>query len=104
LTPIDFQDLLFGFDLQDAAITLCDVRRQFADESLVDSLIDGYGVVRPWPLDDRTLEDALGAARSLNMINLGLNLRRPGLPEFVGRHAALVKQWMVGLAPKATFI
>jgi Ser/Thr protein kinase RdoA (MazF antagonist) len=104
LTPIDFQDLQFGFELQDVAITVCDLRRFYKDESLIDSLKIGYRMVRPWPLDDPSLERALGAARSLNVINLGLNLRRPGLPEFIDRHAALVAEWMAGLAPTTMVI
>ncbi len=103
LTPIDFQDLQFGFDLQDVAITVCDLRRAYHDELLVDALKAGYRTVRPWPLDDPALEQALGAARSLNVVNLGLNLRRPGLAEFIDRHAALVAGWM-GLAVKTPLI
>jgi hypothetical protein len=44
------------------------------------------------------------AARSLNVIYLGLNPRRPGLPEFIDRHSALVAEWMTGLAQPATVI
>ncbi|HEX3089534.1 MAG TPA: phosphotransferase [Ilumatobacteraceae bacterium] len=104
LTPIDFQDLQFGFDLQDVAITICDLRRGYDDESLIDALKAGYRTVRPWPLNDPLLEQALAAARSLNVINLGLNLRRPGLDQFIDRHAALVAGWMSGLATKTPLI
>jgi Ser/Thr protein kinase RdoA (MazF antagonist) len=104
LSPIDFQDLQFGFDLQDVAITVADLRRVYADESLIDALVQGYRSVRPWPLNDEPLEQALAAGRSLNVINLGLNLRRPGLPEFIERHSALVAEWMTGLASKPTLI
>ena len=76
----------------------------YADESLIDALMEGYRSVRPWPLNDQALERALGAARSLNVINLGLNLRRPGLAEFVERHSASVATWMTGLASKPTLI
>ena len=104
LTPIDFQDLQFGFDLQDVAITVADLRRVFHDASLIESLVAGYRSVRPWPLTDEPLEQALAAARSLNVINLGLNLRRPGLQEFIDRHSALVAEWMTGLATQSTVI
>ena len=104
LTPIDFQDLQFGFDLQDAAITVADLRRVFHDESLIEALVAGYRSVRPWPLTDEFLEHALAAGRSLNVINLGLNLRRPGLTEFVDRHSALVAEWMTDLERKSTVI
>jgi hypothetical protein len=59
-------------------------------------------VSRPCHL--QALERALGAARSLNVINLGLNLRRPGLVEFIDRHTALVAEWMSGLEPKTPLI
>ena len=104
LTPIDFQDLQFGYDLQDVAITVADLRRMFPDQSLIESFVDGYQSVRPWPLTDELREHALAAARSLNVINLGLNLRRPGLREFIDRHTALVAEWMTGLAQQSTVI
>jgi Ser/Thr protein kinase RdoA (MazF antagonist) len=103
LTPIDFQDLQFGFDVQDVAITVSDVRRLYGDESLIEAIVAGYASVRPWPLNDPTLEQALAAARRLGFVNLGLILQRPGLPEFIARHAAYVAEWM-GLSPRATLI
>ena len=103
LAAIDFQDLQFGFDVQDVGITVADLRRQYADESLVETFVEGYRSVRPWPLTDQSLEQALDAARSLNVINIGLNLRRPGLHEFIERHAQRVAGWM-GLSPRATLI
>jgi Ser/Thr protein kinase RdoA (MazF antagonist) len=103
LTPIDFQDLQFGFDVQDVAITVNDLRRLYDDESLIEAFVAGYTSVRPWPLQDPSLERALGAARRLGFVNLGLILRRPGLPEFIARHAAAVAEWM-GLSPQATLI
>ncbi|MEO8266626.1 MAG: phosphotransferase [Ilumatobacteraceae bacterium] len=103
LAPIDFQDLQFGFDVQDVGITVADLRRVYDDEALVDALVAGYESVRRWPLTDQSLARALDAARSLNVINLGLNLRRPGLAEFIDRHAQRVAGWM-GLSPRATLI
>ncbi|MEO7370796.1 MAG: phosphotransferase, partial [Ilumatobacteraceae bacterium] len=103
LTPIDFQDLQFGFDVQDAAITINDLRRQYDDGTLIDAYLAGYRSVRQWPLDDPALELALGAGRRLNFINLGLNLQRPGLHEYIERHAASLAQWM-GLATKSVVI
>ena len=103
LAPIDFQDLQFGFDVQDVGLSVADLRRVYDDESLVDAFVAGYGSVRRWPLTDQSLARALDAARSLNVINLGLNLRRPGLAEFIDRHAQRVAGWM-GLSPRATLI
>ena len=94
LTAIDFQDLQFGFDVQDVGLTISDLRRTYADESLVDALRQGYSSVRRWPADDEQLLSALAAARSLNMMNLGLNLRRSGFTEFFDRHAEIIRRWM----------
>ncbi len=95
LTAIDFQDLQFGFDVQDVGVTVSDLRRRFADPTLVDALRRGYGSVRAWPAGDEQLMRALSAARSLNMLNLGLNLRRSRFGEFFDRHAELVGRWMM---------
>jgi hypothetical protein len=36
----------------------------------------------------------LVGARHLSVLNLGYNLRRPGLDEFIDRHAAWLRNWM----------
>ena len=94
LTAIDFQDLQFGFDVQDVGLTISDLRRAYADEPLVDALRQGYSSIRRWPADDEQLLGALAAARSLNMLNLGLNLRRSGFNEFFDRHAGIIRRWV----------
>jgi Ser/Thr protein kinase RdoA (MazF antagonist) len=103
LTPIDFQDLQFGFDVQDVGTTVADLRRHY-DASLIDEFVAGYRAVRPWPLSDKPLADALAAARSLTFINLGVNLRRPGLADHIDRHAKLITQWMTGLSTRVPLI
>lgn len=90
--PIDFQDLLVGFDVQDVAITVADLRRN-APEA-VEPFRSGYRSVRPWPLSDPALEAALVAGRSLNVANLGLLLRRDGFDRRVAAHTAIVRRWM----------
>ncbi|MGZ4791896.1 MAG: phosphotransferase enzyme family protein [Ilumatobacteraceae bacterium] len=94
LTAIDFQDLRFGFDVQDVGVTVSDLGRRYADSTLVDALRRGYSLVRSWPAGDEQLIQALSAARSLNMLNLGLNLRRSRFAEFFDRHAELIGRWM----------
>lgn len=94
ITAIDFQDLQFGFDVQDVGLTISDLRRAHADESLVDALRQGYGSVRECPADDELVLSALSAGRSLNMMNLGLNLRRSGFSEYFDRHAEIIRRWM----------
>jgi hypothetical protein len=71
---------------------------------LIDEFIAGYRAVRRWPLSDKPLADALATARSLTFINLGVNLRRPGLADHIDRHAKLITQWMTGLSPRAPLI
>lgn len=92
--PIDFQDLVSGFDLQDVAITVADLARTAPDA--IEPFRAGYEAVRAWPLADPALQAALGAARSLNVMNLGLLLRRDGLDPFLSRHGEIVRRWMRG--------
>ena len=93
-TTIDFQDLQFGFDVQDVGLTVSDLRRNDVEPTLISAFRRGYSSIRPWPHSDEQLQAALSAARSLNMLNLGLNLRRPGFTEFFDRHTKLIRRWM----------
>ena len=51
-------------------------------------------MVRSWPDAYDATVDALRAARHLNILNFGLSVGRPGLDEFVARHAEPVVAWM----------
>jgi Ser/Thr protein kinase RdoA (MazF antagonist) len=90
VTLIDFQDLLWGFEILDVVIALRH------DELDADAFRAGYESVRPWP--DATPETiaALGVARYLNVLNFGLSVRKAGLDEFVARIAEPVVAWMAG--------
>jgi Ser/Thr protein kinase RdoA (MazF antagonist) len=92
LRPIDFQDLQFGFAVQDVAITVSDLRR--TRPGLRGAFEAGYRSVRPWPVDDERTIETLGMGRILNVMNLGLVLRRGGFAEFFSRHTATVDSWM----------
>lgn len=92
LRPIDFQDLLYGFDIQDLAITVEYLRRKAPGS--IGSLRRGYESRRPWPEVSPALFEGLCAARSLNLINLGLTLRRPGVEQFLAIHTEQVATWM----------
>jgi Ser/Thr protein kinase RdoA (MazF antagonist) len=92
LRPIDFQDLQFGFDLQDLALTCADLNRNYPE--LLAPFNSGYASVRGWPELSPELESALAAARSLNLMNLGLHLRRPGIERYLDAHATRVANWM----------
>lgn len=94
LRPIDFQDLQFGFDVQDLGLSIADLGRNTAE--LVKPFTAGYSTVRPLPELSPDLLAAFSAGRSLNMMNLGLHLRRQGIDWFLERHATLVEKWMKG--------
>ena len=92
MRPIDFQDLQFGFDVQDLGITLADLSRNAPE--LATHFEDGYSSVRALPELSPTLLATFAAGRSLNMMNLGLHLRRQGIGWFLERHTKLVQNWM----------
>ena len=89
-TVIDFQDLFWGFELQDVAITIADLQRNEDPELLVEAFTEGYEEVRAWPDCDAETLAALIAARRLHQLNLGLNVRKPGLERFIDAHAELI--------------
>jgi Ser/Thr protein kinase RdoA (MazF antagonist) len=93
---IDFQDLIWGFEIQDALIALDALAPLDNGPLLVDAFRAGYETVRRWPDADRDTTAALRAARHLNILNFGLNVRRAGLDDFIVRHAGPVVEWMRG--------
>jgi hypothetical protein len=73
---------------QDLANTLFSISRDDTDGSLALAFRAEYEVHRPWPeLADALLED-LFIARRLQMVNLALGMQRPGLAEYLDRHAS----------------
>jgi Ser/Thr protein kinase RdoA (MazF antagonist) len=98
LTPIDFQDALWGFEIQDIAITAMMLEVYGDSHALLAALRTGYERMRPWPAGDAELVNDLVAARHISVLNLGYNVRRPGLDAFVDRHVAWIRKWM---APKS---
>jgi len=93
LTPIDFQDLMWGFEVQDITMNVAALERHGDFAALGAALRAGYERVRPWPADDAVVHELTGA-RHLSQLNLGYNLRRPGLEQFVERHAQWLRDWM----------
>ena len=93
---IDFQDLIWGFEIQDALIALRGLEHSAEVPELKAAFRSGYETVRPWPDADDEIVAALRAARHLNVLNFGLSLRGPGLDEFVDRHARPIADWMRG--------
>ena len=91
---IDFQDLIWGFEVQDVAIALLALEQHGDTGAWGDAFRSGYQSVRPWPDADPGTLAALNAARHLNILNFGLSMRRPELDAFIERHAAPVVEWM----------
>ena len=91
---IDFQDLIWGFEIQDALIALRGLEHSDDVPALEAAFRNGYETERPWPHADAGTVAALRAARHLNILNFGLNVRGPGLDEFVARHAGPIVDWM----------
>jgi Ser/Thr protein kinase RdoA (MazF antagonist) len=89
VTLIDFQDLFWGFEIQD--VTIATMALPDAD-----AFRAGYETVRPWPEADGETIAALKAARHLNVLNFGLSVGKPGLDEFVARLAGPIAEWMAG--------
>lgn len=94
VTLIDFQDLIWGFEIQDVVIALQALAHFEDAEGLAAAFRGGYETIRPWPEADPETIAALHAARHLNVLNFGLGLRAPGLDAFVARHADPVVKWM----------
>jgi Ser/Thr protein kinase RdoA (MazF antagonist) len=94
LTPIDFQDLLWGFEIQDVAITTSSFEWYADPAALGAAFRAGYEQLRPWPADDDAVLETLIAARYLSVLNLGYNLRRPGFERFLAARAESIRDWM----------
>jgi Ser/Thr protein kinase RdoA (MazF antagonist) len=88
--------LIWGFEIQDALIALDAFASMENGPRLVDAFRGGYETVRPWPDADPETVAALSAARHLNILNFGLNVRRSDLDSFIVRHAGPVVEWMGG--------
>jgi Ser/Thr protein kinase RdoA (MazF antagonist) len=95
LVPIDFQDTVRGFEVQDLSITVAALRRWPDSDRLIDAFRSGYGECRPWPDVSPALFESLIAARALQQMNLTLNTTDiDGLESYVASHAERVRAWM----------
>jgi Ser/Thr protein kinase RdoA (MazF antagonist) len=95
LVPIDFQDMVLGFDVQDVSFTIAALRRWPDGDRLAGAFRSGYGERRPWPDVSPALLEALIAARGLHLMNLMMN--NPdlsGLESYVAGHAGRIRTWM----------
>jgi Ser/Thr protein kinase RdoA (MazF antagonist) len=95
LVPIDFQDTILGFEVQDLSISVSALRRLPDGDRLTAAFRAGYGEVRQWPDVSPALFDSLIAARALHQLNLTLNSAgMAGLDSYVASHADRARAWM----------
>ena len=95
LVPIDFQDTVRGFEVQDLSFTVAALRRWPTSDRLAEAFRAGYGECRAWPDVSSALFDSLIAARRLQQMNLTLNMTDiDGLESYVAGHAERVRAWM----------
>lgn len=95
LVPIDFQDCVQGFDVQDLSITVSALRRFPDGDRLTSAFRAGYSDVRPWPDISAALFDSLVAARALHQLNLTMNIvDKAGLDSYVASHAERARAWL----------
>lgn len=95
LVPIDFQDMVLGFEVQDVAFTVAALRRRPDGDRLAGAFRSGYSQDRPWPDVSPAVFEALIAARGLHMMNLVMNnADLSGLDSYVAAHAERVRTWM----------
>ena len=95
LVPIDFQDTVLGFEVQDLSITVSALRRWPNSDRLIDAFRGGYGEHQPWPDVSPALFDSLIIARGLQQMNLTLNMTDINeLESYVTSHAERVRAWM----------
>jgi Ser/Thr protein kinase RdoA (MazF antagonist) len=99
LVPIDFQDTVRGFDVQDLSITISALRRLPDSGRLIDAFRTGYSQLRAWPDLSPALLETLIIARGLQQMNLTLNVAdNDGLESYMANHAERIRTWMRHLA------
>ncbi|MEM7125760.1 MAG: phosphotransferase [Chloroflexota bacterium] len=93
LFPLDFEDLMWGYPIQDVAITLWygQEREDYGD--LRAAFQAGYSDIRPWPGMGEEI-DGLILARTLMFINYAAHvLTEP--EEYIERQCEKLKQWLM---------
>jgi Ser/Thr protein kinase RdoA (MazF antagonist) len=95
LVPIDFQDVVMGFEVQDLSVTAAMLRRWPDGARLASAFRSGYTECRPWPDVSPALFESLTIARLLHGMNLTLNfVDVDGRESYVAERAERVRAWM----------
>ncbi len=79
LSPIDFEDLMWGWPVEDIAVTLYYLQDRPDYPQLLEAFIQGYQRVCPWPELTAGEINALIAARGIGLLNFAL--QNQGLPD-----------------------
>jgi Ser/Thr protein kinase RdoA (MazF antagonist) len=97
LVPIDFQDLVWGLDVQDLSITLTALSRLPDGERLSAAFRRGYAAERPWPELPPATWGALDAARRLHQIALTTSEHPvPELDGYLPERAERMRRYLAG--------
>ncbi|MEK7477063.1 MAG: phosphotransferase [Candidatus Coatesbacteria bacterium] len=66
---IDFEDLAWGYPIQDIATTFNELPHDGRRRGFIRSYMEGYATIAPWPRDAATHLDAMMAGRCLMLLN-----------------------------------
>ncbi len=95
LVPIDFQDTVRGFEVQDLSITVAALRRLAGRSPARRGVPQRVRRMPAWPDVSPALFESLIVARALHQMNLTLNIADiDGLGSYVAGHAERVRAWM----------
>ena len=97
LYPLDFEDTLWGYPVQDIAMAahdlMTDVPRE-AFEPLLAALRRGYERLEPWPEDYADEMDTFRAGRELWVANYVARVDQPHLAGYLERIAPMLEQFL----------
>jgi Ser/Thr protein kinase RdoA (MazF antagonist) len=91
---IDFQDMVWGLDIQDISMVLAALSREPDHLGLAAAFRFGYEQRRPWPETAAHEMAALIAARRLSIANLNIAIGWPNAVASVDRQAALLRTYL----------
>ena len=93
LAPIDFQDVQFGFGVQDVGLTLADLDGDGVPREIQDAFLAGYRRRRPVDLDAER-RSTLAALRALGIIGFSVAVEHPEVERLVATEMTPIERWM----------
>jgi Ser/Thr protein kinase RdoA (MazF antagonist) len=91
LFVLDFEDLAWGYQVQDIATTLFYLQQHEQCQAYTDAYHDGYTDINPWPEAHHGQIDALIAGRGIMLVNYLLSSKNPEDQEFAPGYVALTE-------------